>query len=139
MGINALLQASLATTPPHEITVLVLGVIGVLFALLAQTGAFSYWGGQMRQSMNGLQDAIGKHETRIGNLEERGSPVARTAAEAVDREYEEVQGLVKRLQDHIAALGTTLVRVEQIERRTGRIEERCDALHPPAATQRMAP
>lgn len=140
MGLAALLQAPLATTPPHEITVLVLGVIGVLFALLAQTGAFFYWGGQLKQAVLGLQEAKEDHERRLACLEDKGSPVARTTAEAVDKEYDEVQRLMRRLEDHIAALGQALVRTEGLERRTLRIEERCDSLHPPAtATQRMAP
>ena len=136
---NLLLMSLFQAAPiERDLTLMVIGIIGILIALLAQTGAFFYWGGQLKQSVTNLQEAKRDHEARLSSLEDKGSPVARTAALALDKECEEVATLMQKLENHIAALSVALARTDGLERRTERIEQRCAEIHPPAiGTQRM--
>ena len=140
MALTVFFQAALADTPPHEITILVLGVIGVLFALLAQTGAMFFFGGQVKASLLSLKAGQEEIKDRVQSIERNGTPLSRAAAEVADKEYESLEALRLRLENHIAALGTTLVRVEGVERRIVNAEVRCDGLHPSSGfTQRVGP
>ena len=145
MGINSgswaasFLPMFQAVPVERDFTLMVMGIIGILIALLAQTGAFFYWGGQLKQSVTNLQESKRDHDERISALEEHGSPIARTAATAIDKECDAVADLVRRLENHVAALSTAMVRTEGLERRAERIERRCSEIHPPAVgTQRLS-
>jgi hypothetical protein len=142
MELLLMLQAAAPTAAPtveRDFTLIVLGILGIICAILGQSGAMFYWGGKLRESVTQLQEDKRDHERRIGVLEVDGSPLARLAAVSLDKDHDAMEALRTRLEDHIAALGTSLIRTDHLERRTTNVEERCADIHPPAvATQRMA-
>jgi hypothetical protein len=128
--------AAVMTTAQRQLTLVELGV---MVALVAQTGMFFYWGGQIKKGLTQLEQRHDEMRRALTDIERNGTPIARTAAVAVEKEYGSIEALRLRLENHIAALGTTLVRVENVERRMGDVEQRCDQLHPPAPVQRLLP
>jgi len=68
--------------------------LGVFVALVAQVGAFFYWGGKLRE-------AIDSHEKRIKMIEEKGSLAANEAGIVAAEVAEDMKELRHRLEDHI--------------------------------------
>ena len=132
--------ATASALSAREVTLIIVSLVTLILVTLVQTGAGFYWAGQIRQMVRGLQAGQGDIVVRLTQVERDGTPLARMVAGAVDKETEYVQDLSQRIENHIAAMGAAITRIEDAERRLGMLETRCDRLHPPAAvTQRIVP
>jgi hypothetical protein len=108
--IPLILMAQTTGVSPLQVHELTIGELGVIFVLVLQTGAFFYWGGKLRSTLDA-------HETRICKIEEKGSPTALITSNEMDRIEDEVKELHLKVDNHVAAVGVLNVEVQNLKAR----------------------